>query len=244
VSGIRGVTHHNGRTFDWNPRHDERSRGYAVRSLVSDLPTKAIWWVGGAVSDQGSEGACVGHACTGEYLASPARGRLPKGVDPGLAASQLAFEVYKAAQRIDPWPGENYSGTAVNAGMKVGRERGWWDSYHWAFGLDDVKRALLLGPVVIGVPWLDGMYSTQGRYAEIVPSGPVVGGHAILITGWSPKYGNLGETFRLRNSWGPGYGKGGNGYLRAANLAALLADEGEAAVPTGRRLGNAVLLAA
>jgi hypothetical protein len=244
VSGIRGVTHHNGRTFDWNPRHDPRSRGYAVRSLVTEAPTRAVWWAGGPVSDQKAEGACVGHSVTGEYLASPVRGKLPAGGDRGLAASQLAFEVYKRAQQIDPWPGENYSGTAVNAGMQVGRERGWWDSYHWAFGLEDVKRALLLGPVVIGIPWLDGMYSTRGRYAEIVPEGPVVGGHAILITGWSPSYGNLGETFRLRNSWSTSYGKQGNGYIRAHNLAALLEQDGEAAVPTGRHLGKDYALAA
>lgn len=239
-----GVVHRDGRTFDWNPKHDGRSRDYAVRSLVGEAPTRAVWWIGGAVTDQGREGACVGHAVTQEFLSSPVRGKLPKGANPSQAASELAFAIYKRAQQIDPWPGENYSGTAVNSGMQVGRERGWWDSYHWAFGAEDVKRALLLGPVVIGIPWLNGMYYTRGKYAEIVPDGPVVGGHALLVTGWSPRYANLGETFRLRNSWGPGYGKAGNGYLRAANLATLLDQDGEAAVATGRKMGLTLATAA
>lgn len=237
MTGIRGVARHDGRTFDWNPRHDPQSRGYAVRQLITAAPTKAVWWSGGPVINQGAEGACVGFSVVGEFTASPVRGRLPS-VGRVAAAERLALEVYRRAKLIDPYPGEDYDGTAVNAGMKVGRERGWWDSYHWAFGVEDVKRALLLGPVVLGIPWLEGMYETRGKAGEIIVDGPVVGGHAILVTGWTPSYAGLGETYRLRNSWGPEYGRGGNGYIRAAALAGLLEQDGEAAVPTGRRLGG------
>lgn len=38
-----GVVHHEGRRFDWNPKHDPGSREYGVRRLVEAPPTKAIW---------------------------------------------------------------------------------------------------------------------------------------------------------------------------------------------------------
>lgn len=233
-----GVTHHEGRTFDWNPNHDPESRNYGVRRLVEAAPTKAVWWSGGPVTDQGAEGACVGHAAVGEFLASPVRGKLPT-VNRVEAANALALAVYQRAKLLDPWPGVDYDGTAVNAGMKVGRERGWWGGYSWAFSIEDVKRALLLGPVILGVPWYEGSYETRGRYSELVTDGELVGGHTILCTGWTPSYGNLGETFRLRNSWGATFGRNGNCYVRARTLAGLLEQDGEAAVPTARALGGA-----
>ncbi len=35
-----------------------------------------------------------------------------------------AFKVYKRAQQLDEWPGEDYGGSSVNAACKVLRERG------------------------------------------------------------------------------------------------------------------------
>lgn len=220
------VARHAGRTFDWTPKHDERSRMYAVRDIVEVAPTKPLWWAGGAVLDQGREGACAGFAAAAEAAASPAR---VAGVTDAYARGW-----YQRAKELDEWRGEDYDGTSVNGTMKVGRERGMWDSYHWAFGVDDVRKALLLGPVVIGIPWFEGLYETRGSQHEMVADGELVGGHCILVTGWAPSFGRLGATFRLRNSWGPSFGKNGNGYMRRATLAALLEQDGEAAVPTDR----------
>lgn len=235
MSALRGVVRREGRTFDWNPNHDPKSRAYGVRKLVTAAPTKPVWWTGGLALDQGEEGTCAGHAVVAEYLASPVRGRV-RNADAG---HQLAVEVFDRAAAIDEFPGaERGNGTSINAVMKVGRERGWWQSYHWAFGIEDVKLALLLGPVVIGIPWYESMYETLPD-GTVAIGGELVGGHALLITGWSPKFGRLGETFRWRNSWGPGYGRNGNGYIHARDLARLLDEDGEAAVPTQRQLGLA-----
>lgn len=233
-----GVTHHEGRTFDWNPNHDPESRNYGVRRLVEAAPTKPVWWTGGPVTDQGAEGACAGHAAVGEFLASPVRGKLPVANRTELA-NTLALAVYNRAKLLDPWPGVDYDGTSTNAVMKVGRERGWWGGYSWAFSIEDVRRALLLGPVVLGIPWYEGMYETRGRAGEIVPGGQLVGGHAILATGWTPDYAGWGPTFRLRNSWSTSYGRNGNGYIREAKLAELLAQDGEAVAATQRAYGLA-----
>jgi hypothetical protein len=230
------VVQHAGRTFDVAlDRKDPRSRAFAVRTLVPAEPTKPIWWAGGFVLDQGPEGSCAGHAVTAEFLASPVRGKVASPEK----GHELAVAVYDRAKVLDEFPGTDYDGTSINAVMKVGRERGWWDSYHWAFGLADVRRALLLGPVVIGVNAYESMYDTVGRDAELVVKGEQIGGHALLVTGWSPRFGSLGETFRIRNSWGAAWGKGGNCYARAGTLERLLGEQGEAAVPTGRHLVTA-----
>lgn len=227
------IRQHAGRTFDLSLfRKDPQSLGYGVRRLVEAAPTQPLWWTGGLTLDQGEEGSCAGHAVTAEFLASPVRGRVANAAK----GHELAVAVYNRARRIDGIPDSAGEGTSVNAVMKVGRERGWWDSYHWAFGVEDVKRALLLGPVVIGVNWYEALYETRGKYAEMVVDGQLVGGHALLVTGWSPSYGSLGETFRIRNSWGLSYGKNGTGYLRRSSFERLLAEQGEAAVPTDRHL--------
>lgn len=222
-----GAVHHDGRTFDWLSRHDERSRDHAIREAVRPVPrTYAKWWTPGPLLNQGAEGACVGMGCSAEAAASPQRLR---GVD-----FAYAMGWYNRAKQIDGQPGEAYSGTSVLAGMKVGVERGLWDGYKWAFGIRDVVQGLLqLGPVVIGIDWYDSMYETKPD-GEVVVGGNLVGGHCILLTGYSPSYARLGETIRWRNSWGPSYGKAGNGYIKAGLLSELLEANGEAAIPVGR----------
>lgn len=63
--------------------------------------------------NQGQEGACVGFACS--RAASLMNRRLYDG-----------FSLYRVAQTRDPWPGEAYSGTSVNAGLNTLRIDGAW----------------------------------------------------------------------------------------------------------------------
>ncbi len=214
----------------WRSRHDERSRMYAVPPLRAEQLPDRRHWRPGPVLDQGSEGACTGFAVAGELAASPHRVR---GVD-----MELARRLYHRARQIDEWPGENYEGSSVLAAVKAAAELGYISEYRWAFSIDDLRAAVLgLGPAVIGIPWYASMY-TPRRSGLLDISGPIVGGHAILVTGYHPRRRLWGEgwrdrhvVFRLRNSWGPGYGRRGDCYIRDTDLAALLADQGEACVP-------------
>ena len=164
-------------------------------------------WDTGPVLDQGREGACVGFAWTAELIASPRP-------DPHVArptAEAYARSVYRRAQQLDYWAGEDYEGTSVLAGAKTVREAGFIDGYRWAFGVDDVRDAVIdIGPVVVGVPWLESMF-TPRRSGLLEVHGPAVGGHALCVTGYHPNM-RLGvwegwfrrfEVFRLRQSWGP-----------------------------------------
>jgi hypothetical protein len=226
------------RKFDWVSRHDPMSRKYAIRSVLKrkNIQRKRVMWQEGVVLDQGSEGACVGFGWMAELLSKPVAPE--KQPEPHLG-NKIAFSYYKRAQKIDEWEGEDYEGTSVLAGAKIVKEEGFIDSYRWCFSIDDVRDAVISeGPVVIGIPWFSGMYET-GPNGLVRLSGKNVGGHAITITGYDPAMrinGRTYEVFRWRNSWGKSYGVAGSGYIKYNDLAKLLAQQGEACVPMGRKV--------
>ncbi len=182
---------------------DPRNKNYRVAAAPDDLMQRSRYWVPGPVLDQGREGACVGFGCTAEALASPVRVK----TEP-RPANMVARDVYLEAQRIDEWVGENYEGTSVLAGMKVGRERGWWSGFRWAMSTAELRAV----------------------------SGEVVGGHCILVTGYTPRHRKLKVPgYRLRNSWSEDWGINGSAWIAADDLARILFQAGgEAAVPVGR----------
>jgi hypothetical protein len=221
--------------LDWRPFHDPRSKAFPVRDALWPFgdPRERMWSPGPAVLDQGREGACVGFAWAAELAASPFR---TPGID-----DAFAHDLYQEAQVRDEWPGEDYEGTSVLAGAKAAQARGYIGGYRWAFSIDELRDAVInLGPAVIGIPWRDGMYDTRPSGLLDV-TGRIVGGHAILVRGYHPRMRIRGEgwfrrhdVFVLRNSWGEGYGKHGDAYVRTEDLAALLANEGEACIPLSR----------
>lgn len=63
-------------------------------------------------------------------------------------------------------------------------------------------------------------------------SGQVEGGHCVLVHGYSVK----SDSYRIRNSWGPGWGVGGGALISRVDMVRLLADGGEACVPVRTRV--------
>lgn len=229
------------RTLDYRPRLDERSRNYRITAAnPALLDVSRFWTPGTVITDQGREGACVGHGIVNEAMASPVR---VKSFVNGLSAigvfheaNRTAYDVYRRAQQIDEFEGEQYDGTSVLAGMKVGRERGWWSGYRWAFNMLELRAALEDGPVVIGVEWREGMYEAPDGWLE--PTGDVVGGHCLLVTGYTRRHTRSRRpAYRLRNSWGNQFGHNGSAYIDPDALHRILFRAGgEAAVPIGRAL--------
>lgn len=224
--------------LDWTPRHDPRSLKYLVRNRLTVTEIVPRFWTPGAVLDQGYEGACVGFGWTGELIAKPR----PHTVSPERG-NQYARDYYYRCKEIDEWEGVDYEGTSVLAGAKVAKELGYITEYRWATSITDVRDSVIQeGPVVIGIPWLSGMYETR-RSGLVEVTGDEVGGHCILLTGYHPRMRIVGEdwysryeVFRWRNSWGTGYGKSGSGLIRAEDLRDLLSGWGEACVPIGRKI--------
>lgn len=230
--------------LDRIPQFDPRSRAFAAVSGIEDRPLRSYTWACDTFNDQGREGACVGFAWSHELAAKPK-------VIP--TDNEFALRVYRRAQFLDPWEGEDYDGTSVLAGVKAVQEiknsRGnpLIREYRWAFGIEDVARVLSWrGPLVLGINWHDSMYDPDENHF-ISPTGDYVGGHAIVANGIKivkrapGEYPVLWENVdinksyvRLHNSWGQSYGLNGDAFMTLADLSDLLEVGGEACIPTLR----------
>lgn len=208
--------------LDRLPQFDERSRNFRAVAGIEDKPRRSYSWNKTRWFDQGTEGACVGFSLAHELVARPSV---------NLVGEYVATEIYKEAQKIDEWAGEAYSGTSVLAGTKVATQRGYFTEYRWAFGEDDLALAVgYRGPAVLGVNWYTGMFQPDSA-GYIHPTGQVEGGHAILCAAYSvPR-----NAYRLDNSWGQGWGQGGNCWIHRDDMAQLLSEQGEAMIPVQRK---------
>lgn len=238
MSEILPVNEHNGRVFDRFPSMDKRRQNFLAEEVIPSIDPFPKTWSSILTTDQGREGACVGHGITTDLLASPR----PDIAPTFQQANLFAFRSYKRAQDLDPWSGNAYSGTSVDAGFQVARELGAIESWRNMYSAQQVRDALLqVGPVVLGVDWYDGMYDTRPS-GLVKIDGSIVGGHCITIIGYHPGMRILGEdwnarfeVFKWKNSWGNSYGKNGIGYIKAGDLQDLLVAGGDASVAMGRK---------
>ena len=202
------------------PAPDPRDREYRMSTILPPRPERRwryYWssWFG----NQGEESSCVGFAWTHFLQAAPVH-------QTGIDWEPYASFIYRQAQFIDEWPGENYDGTSVRAGAKYLQSEGFITEYRWAWNATDIVRAVLdVGPVVVGTAWYDSMmYPEGGHFPEI--GGSVVGGHAYLIDG-----ANLDrQVVRCKNSWGRDWSMNGRFWLTFNQLEFLMGRDGEAAL--------------
>ena len=226
------------RILDRVPQFDERSRSFRSVEGIEHLPFRNYTWPLKLWLDQGQEGACVGFGIAHELAAIP--------VQVMYINDAYAFQIYEEAKKIDVWPGENYQGTSVLAGLKVAKNMGLIEEYRWAFGLEDFLRTCgRKGPVIFGLNWYTGMMNPD-RNGFIHKTGIVEGGHCILGRGTSVKYFMTGDKYSMsnvdkkkgyaifHNSWGRSWGYNGTCKISLEDLEALLYEQGECAIPTIR----------
>lgn len=219
--------------FDRLPEFDERSRAYPIRALLSseqlEAPARSYTWSVPVSLDQGTEGACVGFAWAHEVAARPA-------ANPRISGA-YARAIYHRARQLDQWAGEGYEGTSVIAGAKATTELAELAEYRWAFGLDDLARAVAYkGPAVLGLNWYTGMLAPDSE-GRIRPTGQIEGGHAILlprVTGERYRVAGARRRLYVYNSWGR---RGGWpwAWLSWDDAERLLHEDGEACIPVRRR---------
>lgn len=234
---LRGGHTTTDRRLDFLPHKDPRSRNYAaVDNLGPDqtIPRTKTWYLKQRL-DQGNEGACVLFSLGHELACRPVA--VSKITESPESAAWLKRR-YHDAQRIDAWEGGSYEGadpfyegTGLVAGGKILTDIGLFAEYRWAFGEEDLYLSIgHLGPAVIGVNWYEGMHHPDSK-GRLQITGNVAGGHAILVRGVSVKH----QMYRLTNSWGRGYGVNGEVFLSRADMARLLAENGECLIPVHRR---------
>lgn len=211
---------------------DERSRDFGIRKLSPPSKrTGQIMWECNTHLDQGREGACVGFGIGHELLSVP----MPAtGVDARYAKEQIYWEAQKIdAKEGGSYPGADpfYEGTSVLAGVRIAKKLGWIEGYYWCFGIDELLEGIGSGPVVVGTVWTKDMH-TPDRSGFIAPTGDVSGGHCYLIVGVDFDRGFL----VIHNSWGDGWGIGGNCFMHIEHMGLLLEAQGEAVVFVNRRV--------
>lgn len=214
-----------GRIFQRDPQF----RTLPIRtSIFPGAIPRSMTWFCTTYLDQGAEGACVGFAVAHEAIARP-------DVRPNVSAI-TARQLYKRAQELDPWPGTDYEGTSVLAGIKAGVELGFYDQYRWAWTFEDLVLGVgHHGSAILGLNWYDGMFNTDAN-GFIRPTGNIAGGHSLLAIGVNiPK-----QKFRLHNSWGKGWGIKGDAFISFDDMRRIFAEQGEAVFPTPPARGTKI----
>lgn len=199
---------------------DARDKNYLMKLVIPAVTTRTsrYWWANGYWGNQSDYPYCVGYGWAHWVEDGPIThvGQ----IDP--------VWIYKEAQKVDEWPGEDYDGTSVRAGAKVIQSKGLIANYYWAETIEEIKRAILeVGPVAVGTDWYEGMFEPNSN-GIIKPSGSIAGGHCYVLDGVNTKT----SLFRLKNSWGRNWGKKGFAYISLADFVSLLSDDGEACLAT------------
>lgn len=198
---------------------DLRDKNYLIErklKLPRNKPTTMYWESDEWWGDQGRTSECVGYAWAHWIEDGPIKhgGKAPI-VHPTI--------IYKEAQKIDEWPGENYKGTSVRAGAKYLKSIGRIDSYLWTYDLNVlISTVLTKGPVVAGTNWYSSM-NRPDKNGMIRASGVKTGGHAYVINGVD----TIKKQFRIKNSWGRSWGKKGHAFISFNDMNKLIKQRGE-----------------
>jgi hypothetical protein len=205
------------------PKLDPRDHKYLIKNNFTFNRASAItqkyWNPNGWWGDQGDTPHCVGYSWAHWIEDGPVE-------HAGAAPIIRPNVIYEGAQKLDEWPGENYDGSSVRGGVKYLASRGFVKSYYWAFDVNTISQYVLhRGPIVVGTNWYSRMF-TPDRAGLIRVAGRLSGGHAYVINGVDM----VTKRFRIKNSWGRTWGKGGMAFISFTDMAILIAQQGEACV--------------
>ena len=179
--------------------------------------------------------SCVGHAVAGlkEWM---------EWKEHGKKIDLSERWIYEMAKDHDEWPGNSYEGTSIRGAMKALMQHGICKEKHWPYipkkrgepdekaaedayqfrielyrsltipkkDIELIKRGLHeTGPVALAFAvhktWFD--VGKNGIIKKPGPKDKILGYHAILGIAYDEKY------FKIKNSWGKGWGADGFGYL-------------------------------
>lgn len=212
-----------GRVFDRVPIpfHPKSLQFPALAATVHRPVLNRIY---GTVLDQGNIGACVCHAGAHAVNGKPLHVNGTR-----LLTHADAINDYIAVTNSDPYPGAypgQDTGTDADSLAKVYRSQGRITEWRNARSLDQIIGELQAGNnVLFGIDWRSSMFDPDPD-GTVHLSGSAVGGHEVLIRGDNPRT----RKFRVRNSWGRGWGLYGEFLLAYEDAEELLNANGDAIV--------------
>jgi C1A family cysteine protease len=200
----------------------EDSRDLLWRSVVApqsvSVPTKFRLSALGKVLNQGQHPFCVAYSSASLKMHQEFKEH----------KKYYTFDpdwLYAECKKLDGIP--NQDGTFLRVALQVIQDRGYLakaeryklkdatgfkiEKYVRVTSKQQIKEAIYhIGPVVFGITVDEGIYApVKGVVPE--PADSVIGGHAMIITGYDDNKKCLGSTgaFLIKNSWGKEYGSRG-----------------------------------
>jgi hypothetical protein len=143
---------------------------------------------------------------------------------------QDAVRIYQRARIIEGTDtGDAVPGSSGLMACKAARSMGIIRSYEHAFGLRHALEALVLRPVMTGLPWYTSFDSPDPRtgLVEIKPGAVVRGGHEVVAHAIDAE----ARVVWFWNHWGPEFGLGGRFCMTFETWGRLLAEQGDVTVP-------------
>lgn len=197
---------------------DSRDKNYLLKSLITIQRPAFKQWALNWKGDQKDTPQCVGYSWHALLRAKPILQRDP-----------IASFIYREAQKVDEWPGEEYEGTSVRAGAKVLQTQGQIKEYRWAFDIETVLNWIgTKGPVVLGTIWTNKMFTPDSKgVVSVGDINSIAGGHAYLAIGYDEKK----KLVTFQNSWGRSWGLNGRFYMDYTDVDLLIKMDGEACTP-------------
>lgn len=198
---------------------DYRDADYPMRMLTAlEAPARTAPWQAPPAMDQGLTSACTGFGAAHVLASAPYMHAI---------APSVAYQLYNWAQENDEWEGTDYDGSSVRGAVKGMVKAGLVKAgYWWAWDAETVRDYVRrYSAIIAGTDWYDGMMETDTR-GYILPNGPMVGGHAFAILGFS----DTREAFRIQNSWGQEWGEKGRAWITFEHFQWLLERDGGEAV--------------
>lgn len=211
--------------------HDPRSRDYEfgpARTVVTPDELQRRTWrhriYDPVRTPRQRLGCCT---CVDQCVKANAIGNRVPGV---VLKMDDAERLYARATQLDPFPGEwppTDTGSSGLAACKAAQEAGIIERYEWIFaGPQAVLAALRERPVGVGTWWYYDMFQPDPDTLLVTPTGGKAGGHQWTLVGWNAHL----QAFEGRCWWGDDFGQRGLFRIAYRDLAALLADDGDAHV--------------